>query len=152
MAAVAHIAGVAPRPRPVSDRPPPAPIAAPPCPALRRLRECAANDDDALESVATTGRSMNSSRRGFLSAAASIATTALSRSPASRSTTPLPTSSPSKENFWAKATREAHPERWYPYWWALPLAPYGSKATAMGEVVPGRCGRSTSCRVCWTCS
>ena len=41
-----------------------------------------------------------------------------------------------QESFWAKSTKAAHPERWYPYWWALPLGPYGSKATAMNTVVP----------------
>ena len=138
MAAVAHIAGVAPATktgfRPAATR------------ADRRasvsrpstIARCAANDDDALESVATTGRSMNSSRRGFLSAAASIATTALSPLAGVAFDYPAPDVVTLQENFWAKATREAHPERWYPYWWALPLAPYGSKATAMNEVVPGQ--------------
>ena len=42
-----------------------------------------------------------------------------------------------QESFWAKSTKAARtPRRWYPYWWALPLGPYGSKATAMNTVVP----------------
>ena len=38
--------------------------------------------------------------------------------------------------FWEKSSKAAHPERWYPYWWALPLAPYGGKVTTFEEVVP----------------
>ena len=142
MATVAHIAGVAPATksgfRPASSR------ADRRAPVARRAvainARCAASNDDADvdESVRTTRGSMNSSRRGILSAAASIATTALSPLAGTAFDYPAPDVVTLQENFWAKATREAHPERWYPYWWALPLAPYGSKATAMAEVVPGQ--------------
>jgi hypothetical protein len=142
MATVAHIAGVAPSTksgfRPASSRADRrAPVARGRAVAIAR---CAASNDDADadESVRTTRGSMNSSRRGILSAAASIATTALSPLAGTAFDYPAPDVVTLQENFWAKATREAHPERWYPYWWALPLAPYGSKATAMAEVVPGQ--------------
>ena len=102
------------------------------------IARCAANDDDALESVATTGRSMNSSRRGFLSAAASIATTALSplagrrlRLPRSRRRHP-----PGELLGQGDARRASRAV--VPVLVGAPLAPYGSKATAMNEVVPGQ--------------
>jgi len=42
-----------------------------------------------------------------------------------------------QETYSRATSRAIAPERWYPYWWALPLAPYGSKATALAEAVPG---------------
>lgn len=41
-----------------------------------------------------------------------------------------------QNTYLAATSKAAHPERWYPYWWALPLAPYGSKTTTSQEVVP----------------
>lgn len=41
-----------------------------------------------------------------------------------------------QEMYFAATSKAAHPERWYPYWWACPLAPYGSKTTTFAEAVP----------------
>jgi hypothetical protein len=81
-------------------------------------------------------------RRGFMGTAAAVVAGVLPWSKdlaafASGDPFPYPDVVTMQEAFWAKATKAAHPERWYPYWWALPLAPYGSKATAMAVVVPG---------------
>jgi len=42
-----------------------------------------------------------------------------------------------QDAYGAATSKAIAPERWYPYWWALPLAPYGSKATARAEAVAG---------------
>ena len=108
--------------------------------SARKSIRCDAADDEVRP--AAQKRAPEASRRGFLGTAAAFAAGAL---PWSRDLAALAAGDPfpypdvisMQEAFWAKATKAAHPERWYPYWWALPLAPYGSKATAMATVVPG---------------
>ena len=108
--------------------------------SARKSIRCDAAADDARP--ASRKRAPEASRRGFIGTAAAFAAGAL---PWSRDLAALAAGDPfpysdvisMQEAFWAKATKAAHPERWYPYWWALPLAPYGSKATAMATVVPG---------------
>lgn len=108
--------------------------------SARKSIRCDAADDEVRS--AAQKRAPEASRRSFLGTAAAFAAGAL---PWSRDLAALAAGDPfpypdvisMQEAFWAKATKAAHPERWYPYWWALPLAPYGSKATAMATVVPG---------------
>ena len=123
--------------------------------SARKSIRCDAADDEARP--AAQKRAPEASRRGFLGTAAAFAAGAL---PWSRDLAALAAGDPfpypdvisMQEAFWAKATKAAHPERWYPYWWALPLAPYGSKATEWPPSSLVRFGRSISYRACWMCS
>jgi hypothetical protein len=109
------------------------------CDASRPSDESPSSADAASVRAVPSG-----SRRGFLgTVSAAFATFApFASAPAPSVAAGEPPAYPDvvtmQEAFWAKSTKAAHPERWYPYWWALPLAPYGSKTTAMATIVPGQ--------------
>ncbi len=107
--------------------------------SVRKSIRCDAMDD---EGPVVRPKAPDASRRGFLGTAAAAAAGVVPWTKdlaafAAGDPFPYPDVVTMQEAFWAKATKAAHPERWYPYWWALPLAPYGSKATAMATVIPG---------------
>ena len=100
-----------------------------------RIVRCEASESEAEVRVAAP------TRRGFLGTAAAGIMGALPwtrdlAAAASGEPAYAPDAVTLQNMFWSKASKAAHPERWYPYWWALPLAPYGSKTTTMLEAVP----------------
>ena len=108
----------------------------------RKARAAIRSGDDASSSAPSqqVPQQVPLHRRGFLgTAAASVlgafnpwAAVAAGEAPAAPDVVSL------QNQYLAATSKAAHPERWYPYWWALPLAPYGSKTTTVAEVVPGK--------------
>ena len=96
-------------------------------------RASASRSDDARETAYEKGPSSTLSRRDVVRASAAALTLA-SASPARAAAT---AARALQESYFAATSKAIAPERWYPYWWALPLAPYGSKTTAFAEAVPG---------------
>lgn len=96
-------------------------------------RASASRSDDARETADEKGPSSTLSRRDVVRASAAALTLA-SASPARAAAT---AARALQESYFAATSKAIAPERWYPYWWALPLAPYGSKTTAFAEAVPG---------------
>lgn len=93
-------------------------------------------ESDDAASATSSPTTTTTTRRGFFSKAALTAAAAsLGAAPGSA----LASSAVQalQESYFAATSKAAAPERWYPYWWALPLAPYGSKSTAFAECVEG---------------
>lgn len=109
--------------------------------SLSRRCEATASLDDDDDSAASLDAPVPG-RRGFLGTAAAGVFGAL---PWTKELAAIAGGEPApyapdavtlQNNYFAATSKAAHPERWYPYWWALPIAPYGSKTTTFQEVVP----------------
>ena len=106
--------------------------------AGRRRRDGVARStaDDGERSTAREARGAQSRREALLRAAsATVMATTTTTADAARAAAGA--ARRLQETYFAATSKAIAPERWYPYWWALPLAPYGSKATALAEAVPG---------------
>lgn len=95
-------------------------------------RARASADDGARARVESSG--VGVSRRGNLLALGTALGSLVSEGPARAMANYARTL---QDAYGAATSKAIAPERWYPYWWALPLAPYGSKATARAEAVSG---------------
>ena len=105
------------------------------------IRCDAANNKDDVAAAANAARLPDATRRGFLGTFAATVAGALpwtkDLAAVAAGEPPYAPDAVTLQNMYFAATsKAAHPERWYPYWWALPLAPYGSKTTTFQEVVP----------------
>lgn len=85
------------------------------------------------QDAANAPSSVGFNRRQALTAIGAAASTFV-RAPAAFASSAVEAT---QASYFAATSKAAAPERWYPYWWALPLAPYGSKTTAVAEAVPG---------------
>ena len=106
--------------------------------AGRRRRDGVARStaDDGERSTAREARGAQSRREALLRAvSATVMATTTTTADAARAAAGA--ARRLQETYFAATSKAIAPERWYPYWWALPLAPYGSKATALAEAVPG---------------
>ena len=109
--------------------------------SIRRRADDADEPDDAADATASGPPASAPTRRAMLTSAAAAASAMM---PFARDVAAIAAGEPPmypdvvtmQEAFWEKTSKAAHPERWYPYWWALHLAPYGGKATAMSVAHP----------------
>lgn len=97
-------------------------------------RASVSSADDARENTEEKQSSRSRVTRRDVVRASAAALTLASSSPAQAAAT---AARALQESYFAATSKAIAPERWYPYWWALPLAPYGSKTTAFAEAVPG---------------